>query len=170
MKQILIIRSVSFQQLDKNLPVIKERYPNHKISVLTHEHGALLARKYKDVETVYIYPFREGFSHKNKTDEINSTIFDAVIIPVANVSAAGFFNVLKFSLSIKTRQRMICNIVSEMRAITPATIRFTCIRYGIISALSIALTGIVAVPLVLLLPLRLFLLQKRSNRLHPSIQ
>ena len=161
MKEILIIRSVSFQQLDKNLPVIRERYPDHKISVLTHEHGALLARKYKDVETVYIYPFREGFRYGNKADGINDKIFDAVIIPVANVTAAGFFNVLKFSLSIKTGQRMICNVVSEMREIQPGSIRLAGMRSGMISALSAALTCIIAVPLVLFLPLRLFLLQKK---------
>ena len=161
MREILIIRSVSFQQLDKNLPVIKERYPDHKISVLTHEHGALLARKYKDVETVYIYPSREGFSYKNKVIEIKDKFFDAVVIPVANVSAAGFFNVLKFSLSIKAGQRIVCNVVSEMREIKPAAIRLTGMRNGIFTALSIALTCIAAIPLFLFLPLRLFLLQKR---------
>jgi len=163
MKEILIIRSVSFQQLDKNLPVIKKRYPDHKISVLTHEHGALLAGKYKDVETVYIYPFREGFSYKNKAGEMNDKIFNAVIIPVANVTAAGFFNVLKFSLSIKAGQRMICNVVSEMREIKPAAIRLTAIKNGMISALSIALTCIVAVPMFLFLPLRLFLLRRKAD-------
>jgi hypothetical protein len=160
MKEILIIRSVSFQQLDKNLPVVKERYPGHKISVLTHEHGALLARKYKDVDTVYIYPFREGFDYKNKVSEIDDKIFNAVIIPVANVTAAGFFNVLKFSLSIKAGQRMVCNVASEMREVKPAAIRLTGMRNKMISALSIVLTGIVAVPLVLFLPLRFFLLRK----------
>ena len=163
MKEILIIRSVSFQQLDKNLPVVKERYPDHKISVLTHEHGALLARKYKDVETVYVYPFREGFSCKNKADGIKDKFFDVVIIPVANITAAGFFNVLKFSLSIKAGRRMICNVVSEMREIKPAAIRLTGIRNVMITALSTALTGIVTVPLILFLPLRLFLLQKKRD-------
>ena len=163
MKELLIIRSVSFQQLDKNLPVIKERYPDCKISVLTHEHGALLARKYKDVETVYVYPFREGFSYKNKAKD---KFFDVVIIPVANITAAGFFNVLKFSLSIKTGQRMICNVVSEMREIKPAAIRLMGLRNGMITALSTALTGIVAIPLILFLPLRLFLLQRGSCKSH----
>ena len=159
MKEVLIIRSVSFQQLDKNLPVIRERYPDHKISVLTHEHGVLLTQKYKDVETVYIYPYREGFLYKNKAIEVNDQIFDAVIIPVANITGTGFFNVLKYSLSLKTGQRMICNVTSEMREIKPATIRLIGIRNGIISALSVVLTGIMAIPLVLL-PLRLFLLRK----------
>jgi hypothetical protein len=163
MKEILIIRSVSFQQLDKNLPVIKERYPCHKISVLTHEHGALLARKYRDADTVYIYPFREGFLYKNKAGGINDKNFDAVIIPVANITGAGFFNVIKFSLSIKTRQRIICNIVSEIREIKPAAIRLIGIRNGMISALSLALTCIMAIPLILFLPLRLFLLRKDAK-------
>ena len=160
MKEILIIRSVSFQQLDKNLPAIKERYPDHKISVLTHEHGALLTRKYKDVETVYVYPFREGFLYKNKVGEIKDKNFDVVVIPVANITGAGFFNVLKFSLSIKTGRRIICNVTSEMREIRPAAVRLIGIRNGITSALSAALTAVAAIPLVLLLPPGLSLLRK----------
>jgi hypothetical protein len=163
MKEILIIRSVSFQQLDKNLPVIKERYRDYKISVLTHEHGALLAQKYRDVDTVYIYPFREGFLYKNKANAINDKNFAAVIVPVANITGAGFFNVLKFSLSIKTEQRVICNVISAMNEIKPAAIRLTGIRNGIISALSMTLTGVMALPLVLFLPLKLFLLRKDTT-------
>ena len=205
MKEVLIIRSVSFQQLDKNLPAVKDLFPGHKISILTHEHGALLARKYRDVETVYIYPFREGFRYRNKASErgncktcrlhrergrparilrrflyagetpalpcqrfcnyleINDKNFDAVIIPVANITGAGFFNVLKYSLSINARQRMICNVVSEIREIKPAAIRLTGLKNGIISALSMVLTGVMAVPLVLFLPLRLFLLRKEAK-------
>ena len=163
MKEILIIRSVSFQQLDKILPTIKERFPDHKISVLTHEHGAPLARKYKDVETVYIYPYRGGFQYKDKANEISGKIFDAVIIPVANITGAGFFNVLKFSLSIKTGRRMICNVTSEMKEVKPAAIRLIGVRNGIFSALSMVLTGLIAVPLVIFFPLRLFLLQKETK-------
>ena len=114
------------------------------------------------METVYVYPFREGFTYKNKVSEIKDKNFDAVIIPVANVTAAGFFNVLKFSLSIKTGRRVICNIVSEMREISPAAIRLTGIRNGMITALSIALTCVAAVPLLLFLPLGLFLLRKKA--------
>ena len=163
MKDILIIRSVSFQQLDKNLPIVKKRFPDHKISVLTHEHGAPLARKYKDVETVYIYPYRGGFQYKDRANEISGTIFDAVIIPVANITGAGFFNVLKFSLSIKTGRRMICNVTSEITEIKPAAIRLIGVKNGMFSALSMVLTSVLALPLVLFLPLRLFLLQKEAK-------
>ena len=161
MKELLIIRSVSFQQLDKNLPVIRASYPDHKISVLTHEHGVLLTRKYKDVETVYIYPYREGFLYKNKAFGLQTDKnFDVVIIPVANITGAGFFNVLRFSLSIRANRRMICNVTSEMREVKPSAIRLIGIRNGMISVLSAVLTGITAIPLILL-PLRLFLLQQQ---------
>jgi len=53
--------------------------------------------------------------------------------------------------------------VSEMREIKPATIWFTGLKNKLISAMSIALTGIVAVPLVIFLPLKLFLLQKKAD-------
>ncbi|MDR0310539.1 MAG: hypothetical protein LBJ21_03020 [Acidobacteriota bacterium] len=163
MKEILIIRSVSFQQLDKNLPVIKDHYPDHKISVLTHEHGALLARKYKDVDEVYIYPYRDGFKYKNRAFGINDKKFAAVIIPVANITGAGFFNVLKFSLSIKAGKRAVCNVISDIREVEPAAVRLIGIKNGVISALSMVLTGVAVIPLIVFLPLRLFLLRKGAD-------
>ena len=115
MKNILIIRSVSFQQLDLNLPAIKEKYGECNISLLTHEHGVKLAEKYADINKIYVYPYKEGFNINKKVDELRNLKFDVVIVPVTNITGSGFFNVLKFSKSINAEERVICNVVSELK-------------------------------------------------------
>lgn len=160
MKEILIIRSVSFQQLDLNLAAIKKQYRDCRFSVLTHEHGLLLAQKYQDIAQVYVYPFKEGFSFLRPVKELQGKVFDTVIIPVSNLSGAGFLNVLFFSLTIKCKSRIICNLISELRPVTSGQI----IRYGVInkvwSLLSLLLTLFLAIPVLFLLPFGLKRIEK----------
>lgn len=118
MKELLIIRSASFQQLDLNLPEIKKKFPNYKISILTHEHGVKLAEKYEDIEQIYIYDYKDGFSIKRKVKKFQNKVFDALIVPVTNVSGAGFSNVFLFSLSIKAKKKYQCNVISEIKEYT----------------------------------------------------
>lgn len=132
MKELLIIRSASFQQLDLNLPEIKKKFPNYKISILTHEHGVKLAEKYEDIEQIYIYDYKDGFSIKRKVKKFQNKVFDALIVPVTNVSGAGFSNVFLFSLSIKAKKKYQCNVISEIKEYTNKNIiigecrRFIC--------------------------------------------
>ena len=118
MKRLLIIRSASFQQLDSNLQHIRKKFPRHEIHLLTHEHGKRLARKYKDVNRIWGYPHRGGFSFRKVPDDLKKHEFDAVIIPVTNLSGAGFMNVFLFSLRIPAGQRHVCNLVSEITPIS----------------------------------------------------
>lgn len=118
MKELLIIRSASFQQLDLNLPEIKKKFTNYKISILTHEHGVKLAEKYEDIEQIYIYDYKDGFSIKRKVKKFQNKVFDALIVPVTNVSGAGFSNVFLFSLSIKAKKKYQCNVISEIKEYT----------------------------------------------------
>lgn len=118
MKELLIIRSVSFQQLDLNLPEIKKKFPDYTISILTHEHGIKLAQKYEDIKKVYIYPYKDGFSIKRKVKKFHDKTFDGLIIPVTNISGAGFSNVFLFGLSIKANKKYQCNVISEIEEYT----------------------------------------------------
>lgn len=118
MKELLIIRSASFQQLDLNLPEIKKKFPNYKISILTHEHGVKLAEKYEDIEQIYIYDYKDGFSIRRKVKKFQNKVFDVLIVPVTNVSGAGFSNVFLFSLSIKAKKKYQCNVISEIKEYT----------------------------------------------------
>lgn len=162
MKELLIIRSVSFQQLDKNLVAIIEKYPDYKISLLTHEHGVFLAQKYKDINKIYVYPYTSGFQLGKKVADLKGKIFDTVIIPVTNLTGVGFFNVLLFSLSIRSKKRIVCNVISELWEITPRVILGLALMNWMIAAVSKILTAIVAIPVLLLLPVKLLTIQKKG--------
>jgi hypothetical protein len=122
MKELLIIRSVSFQQLDLNLPEIKNRFKDYKISLLTHEHGVKLAEKYNDINNIYVYPYRGSFNKNNTVQAINNKTFDAVIVPVTNITGYGFLNVLSYGSSLKCKDCYMCNVVSNFESISKYTI------------------------------------------------
>lgn len=113
-KNLLIIRSVSFQQLDLNLPEIQKAFPNYNISILTHAHGEKLAKKYSFIKKVYIYEYEGAFNKKNKVKSLSDTEWDAVLVPVTNISGESFLNVLAFGTSIKAKKYFMCNVVSEI--------------------------------------------------------
>lgn len=161
MKEILIIRSVSFQQLDLNLPQVEKQYPSHKISLLTHEHGIKLAQKYKNIHNIYSYSYKEGFKYGNKVVDLKDKNFDIVIIPVTNISGVGFLNVLRFSKMIKAKKRVICNIVSEFKEISDLNITFMQFRGLFSTIIALILTAIFSVFLVAFLPLKLKCLLKK---------
>lgn len=149
MKNILIIRSVSFQQLDLNLPSIKEKYGQCNISLLTHEHGVKLAEKYSDINKIYVYPYKSGFNIKNKVKELEDKEFDIVIVPVTNITGGGFFNVLKFSKSIKAKERVMCNVISELKLFSMADIYAMQLKNYCMNTISFICTAILS-PFVLI--------------------
>lgn len=150
MKKILIIRSVSFQQLDLNLPEIIKKYGECEISLLTHEHGVKLAKKYANIDNIYVYPYKGGFSYKNKVKELNDKEFDIVIVPVTNIDGGGFFNVLKFSKSIKSVKKVMCNVVSEFTEFTMADLYIKQIKNYLYRFISI-LASIIISPVILII-------------------
>lgn len=114
MKKLLIIKSVSVQQLDKNFQVIRDKYKDYRIHVLTHEHNKNLLETYKEVDRVFAYPYKSSFSIFRRVKEMKTEVYDEIIIPVANVSGAGFLNVLLFSLTLNGKRRKVCNLVSDI--------------------------------------------------------
>lgn len=162
MKEVLIIRSASFQQLDKNMEAIEKRYKGHKISMLTHEHGVKLAEKYKNIDKVYVYPYKDGFKYSQRVEELRDKEFETVIIPVTNISGAGFFNVLLFSLTVKAKKRVICNLVSDIWEISKPKIISTGIKNALISGLSRFISLICGVFVSILLPFKLRYIEKKE--------
>lgn len=118
MKKLLIIRSVSFQQLDLNLTAIVKKYNDYEMNILTHEHGVKLAEKYSNIKKIYVYPYKSEFKKGKKVKEFENTKFDVVIVPVTNMSGAGFFNVLKYVLSINSDKIVMCNVASEFKDVS----------------------------------------------------
>lgn len=114
----LIIRSASFQQLDQNLPELLAAFPDHRFDMLTHEHGMKLALKYQDLNRIISYSHSGSFSIRRREPGLRGIRYDVVIIPVANLTGAGFLNVLFFSLTIKTNRRFLCNMVSDIKRVT----------------------------------------------------
>lgn len=123
MNEVLIIRSSSFQQLDKNMPEIVRRFPDCRISLLTHEHGVQPARKYRELDHIYVYPHTASFHPRRRAPELSGKAFDAVIVLVANLSGSGFLNVLRFTLTIRAKRHYLCNLVSDIQEVTSASIR-----------------------------------------------
>jgi len=161
MKNILIIRSVSFQQLDLNLPAIKEKYGECKISLLTHEHGVKLAEKYSDIEKIYVYPYKDGFNIVNAVNELSNINFDVVVVPVTNINGGGFFNVLKFSKSINAKERAICNVISDISSFTMGDIYLLEIRSFLMKVISILATAIISPIVLIALLLKLKFIEKK---------
>jgi hypothetical protein len=118
-KKLLIIRSAGFQQLDSNLASIKQHFPGRELHLLTHEHGRKLAAKYKDISCIRIYPYEGSFNHNQLIPGQESWKYDAVAVLVANISGAGFANVLSFAASLNEGELYLCNLVGEIRHLQP---------------------------------------------------
>jgi hypothetical protein len=94
--RLLVVRSVSFQQLDASLEAVRARFPSHAIDVLTHEHGRELAASYRTVDSVIVYPEPGPFTRGAWRPPPGVT-WDVVVVPVANLTGAGFANVFDFA-------------------------------------------------------------------------
>lgn len=148
MKELLIIRSVSFQQLDLNLPEIMKRFPGYRISILTHEHGVELAKKYKEISHIYVYPYTESFHKKHKVPALKNKVFDAVIIPVTNITGVGFLNVLAYGLNIRSREYYMCNVVSDISQVSIGMIHSKRAHGALYQGISWAVTLLLSVVMI----------------------
>lgn len=149
-KTILIIRSVSFQQLDKNLTEIVKRFPTteYEYHLLTHGHGLAQAETYTVLTEAIDYDSRQNFSyfhippplkHKNRH---TTPPYEAIIVPVTNKTGVGFLNVLTMVLRIPSHTIYICNLVSEIQEISRGAI-----HRQLFGALGFSfLAGILAIP------------------------
>lgn len=140
MMQILIIRSVSFQQLDNCFPAILEAFPQCQIDLLTHEHGIKQALTFRPVRRVYNYPESKSFNVLCKTTGVDECNYDAVIIPVANISGAGFDNVLLFSLRVRAQKRYICSLTKHLAVITVSRILLQSLKNGLYRCVALLLS------------------------------
>jgi hypothetical protein len=153
---------VSFQQLDMNLKEIIKAYPEHKITLLTHEHGVKLAEKYKSINEIVVYPYKQSFSRSRTVEVLKDKDFDIVIIPVTNITGAGFSNVLWFANTIKAQRHVICNLVSNFQEITSLDIVLNGLKNVVFTLLSGILTGIVGLFSVIYLLVMLPTIEKKD--------
>ena len=124
MTNILIVRSAPIQQLDASLSKIKQKFDNSSISILSHEHGIELLKKYEGIKKCITYPFKESFDVRRKAKFDNGERFDHGVVMVGNLTGCGFQNVLFFALSLPVKKIWICNLIGEITPISRATIIF----------------------------------------------
>ncbi|MCG6552233.1 MAG: hypothetical protein L7F77_07890 [Candidatus Magnetominusculus sp. LBB02] len=150
-KRILVIRCTNLQHLDKVFQRLRAEFPGAATALLTHRHGALQAADY--TETVIVYPYTENYGFYRGYKPLNDMNFDAVVVPVGNVSGSGFLNVFLFSLTIKTGQRLMCNLPLELKPISKVKIIAMAIRNGLYTAIGGVLTAAAAAVFVVGWPL-----------------
>lgn len=136
-KRVLIIRSVSFQQLDKSLVAVRQRFPGAELHLLTHSHGLEQAAGYKDIVRVIDYGSRKNFSsHHIPSSLAGGVSYDAIIVPVTNITGVGFLNVLGVAFRIDSKQVFICNLVSDFREVPRRSIVFLNVRASLLTVLA----------------------------------
>jgi len=122
-KKVLLVRSVSFQQLDKNLNGIVALFSTdeYEFHLLTHGHGLQRAATYGAVSRIIDYGSRGNFSFFHFPSGLERAAsrgvaesYDMVIVPVTNISGVGFLNVLAMALRLPARKIYVCNLVSEI--------------------------------------------------------
>ncbi|MBF0536986.1 MAG: hypothetical protein HQL03_01900 [Nitrospirae bacterium] len=150
MKKVLIIRSTGFQHLDRILSKLREAYPQGEICLLTHQHGKPLAQKYADINHVYVYPYTGAFSFLRVPKELKGQHFDAVIVPVGNITGAGFLNVLLFSFRVRTDSRLICNISLDLIPLTRLALTASLLRSSVYTAIAGGVTAVTSLLFLLL--------------------
>ena len=151
MTNILIVRSAPIQQLDASLSKIKQKFDNPSISILSHEHGIELLKKYEGIKKCITYPFKESFDVRRKAKFDNGERFDHCVIMVGNLTGCGFQNVLFFAFSLPVQRIWICNLIGEITSISRVTIIFKSFRnliFKVLALLSTAFFSIIAFPLL----------------------
>ncbi|ABZ83334.1 hypothetical protein HM1_1242 [Heliomicrobium modesticaldum Ice1] len=118
-KWCLVIRSVPFQQMDKIIPALTREFPGHRLAVLTHPHGVQMASSYAEVDEVIPYSQPGSFDREYIPEAVKARVWDVVIVPVANVSGSGFYNVLRFGAAIAALSRFLINLPGELKPFTP---------------------------------------------------
>lgn len=152
MGDVLIIRSVSFQQLDLNLPALRTVYHGQRLVLLTHAHGVKLAETYRDIAEVVVYPSDGPFTKAKVPEALKDRVFDSVVVPVTNSSGAGFFNVLELAFSFNTKEVRQCNVRSEINLVEPKDVkqrRMSHALFSLLAGMAGVLAGIVALPYLL---------------------
>lgn len=148
LRHLLVIRSVSFQQLDVSLMSIKARFPGHQIDVLTHEHGRLRAEKCPGVSAVVVYPSSGPFRRGLWRPATEGPRYDTVVVPVANASGAGFANVFDFARALAPARVHRCNLIGEVVELGPRTLRdmlrrdYACRAFGAVIGTALGLTAV----------------------------
>ena len=159
----LLIRSVSFQQLDRIWPQLMRTFPDHQFSILTHQHSLETAAGYAEVVEVIPYPSKGSFQFWRLPYPVRSRQWDLVIVPVGNSSGSGFLNVYLAAMAMSAKQRFQVNLAGEFRPVRCITIFILFLRN--VSFAAVALPAAICLWMVWLFCFILVLAAQRHR--HP---
>ena len=169
-KKLLVIRSVSFQQLDKNLEAIETNFPvsngSWEFHLLTHAHGVQRAKSYQAISRIIDYGSRKNFTvfHLPQCLKKKKEVYDGVMVPVTNKTAVGFLNVLVMALRIPSASIYICNLTSRIWKISRKKILLQALKSCIFSFLSLVFIIPFLVIFLLVLPLSFIIGRWRKKK------
>ncbi|MBM7866714.1 hypothetical protein GTO89_08155 [Heliobacterium gestii] len=167
-KWCLLIRAVSFQQIDKIVPALVQEYPGMKLAILTHAHGRDMAAGYGEVDEVLVYPEVGSFDPAKVPEAVRSRRWDTVVAPVANVSGSGFYNVLRFSLAIPARQHVQINLPGQLSPLTSAGLMATGARNGAFTLLAALAAALLWLPWLIVFSLMALFVPHKREELGPG--
>jgi hypothetical protein len=164
MDNVLILRSVSLQQLDHNLPAIRAAFPGAQFHLLTHPHAVAECRKFSGLARVIPLDSAAPFSPFRLPRSIRSETYSAAVVPVANRSGAGFLNVFLAAWASGAETIHRCNLVSEIESISRPALLGRWLVLCLCKAAALALTMLAAPPALLLLGFGIFSGRRRTGR------
>ncbi len=115
MDTVLIIRSVSLQQLDNTCRQVQAAFPGSAIDLLTHEHALEQCLKYSGLRRVIAYEYSKDFSPLRPAGNLRGKRYDKVIVPFSNISGAGFLKVMLFALRLRSKGIFSCNLPGTVK-------------------------------------------------------
>ncbi len=155
MRRVLIIRSVSLQQLDLIIGAISDKFSDALIDILTPPHNHSHCEKYDTVSEIIDYPDKCSFSCFTLPEEIKNRRYNTVVVPVSNQKGSGFLNVLFMALRIDAKEIYTCNLATEIKRVSRFTILFKKALELIAIPISLILAALTIIPVLITLPLKL---------------
>ena len=108
--RILVIKSVSFKELDIALEHVKNEQPDHEIELLLHAPSVLLDEVYPFINRFHFYVEEGKIEKKYLPSEVKKTRYDEVVVPVNKRFGRGFYNVLLAAKSIEAERIIMYEI------------------------------------------------------------
>ncbi len=118
-KKVLVVRSASYYQFEKNLDAIKEAFPDARLTLLEHRERLYAAKRYSDqFERIEIYPSDGMFTSAILPKISQEERFDDAVIQYGNVDGEGYSNVTRFAFCLPADRLWSCNSDSKILPLT----------------------------------------------------
>jgi len=148
-RKVLILRSVSLQQLDQNLPAVQAAFPGAEFHLLTHPHAVAECHKVPGLAQVIPLPSAAPFSPFRLPGGIRRQGYATVVVPVSNISGVGFANVFLTALASGAQDIYRCNLVSEIARIEKTALLGRFLVSFPLRLLALTLTAVLTLPVLL---------------------